>query len=171
MQIIAKPNVSNCFLNEHAELLISSYRYWTGKDLVNQALADKERYSALYNAPYAIVSHNTKDNPIFNYGNKTALRIFEMDWAEFTALASKMSAEPINQIDRDKLLARVSKYGFIDDYKGIRISSTGKRFMIESATVWNIVDEEKNYYGQAAVFYNWSEAIKQPSYTFSKKIF
>ena len=157
MQVIDKPSPENSYLAEHAERLISSYLHWTGKDLVKQVLSGENIYRALFNAQYGVVSHNTEDDPIFNYGNQTALSIFEMDWPEFTNLASRKSAEPVNRTEREQLIARVSKHGYIDDYRGVRVSSTGKRFMIEDATVWNIVDARGKYYGQAAVFYKWSE--------------
>ncbi len=34
-----------------------------------------------------------------------------------------------------ELLARVRKFGFIDDYSGVRVSSSGRRFIIEGCTV------------------------------------
>jgi len=157
MQIINAPSPENGYLNKHAELLISSYHRWTGKDLVKPEHSDGDKYRALFQASFAVVSHNKEDIPIFSYGNQTALSVFEMDWSEFTTLASKKSAEPLNQAERDQLLARVSKLGFIDDYRGVRISSTGRHFLIEDATVWNIVDARGEYYGQAAVFYKWSD--------------
>ncbi|RLA18461.1 MAG: MEKHLA domain-containing protein [Gammaproteobacteria bacterium] len=155
MQTFNKPNSENDYLARHAMLLIFSYHHWTGKNLLRQQ-SDQNSYRALYNAPYAIVSHNTDDDPVFNYANRTALSVFEMDWPEFTSLPSRKSAEPVVLAERERLMARVSKYGFIDDYRGVRISSTGKHFMIEDATVWNIVDARGKYYGQAAVFYKWS---------------
>ena len=156
MHNIHEPGPDNGYLGEHAELLISSYHRWTGKDLVTQEQSGEDIYRALFEAPYGVVSHNTDDDPIFNYGNKTALRLFEMTWPEFTNLASRKSAEPQNRAEREWLLARVTRHGFIDDYRGIRISSTGKRFTIEDATVWNLVDKKGLYCGQAAVFHRWS---------------
>lgn len=157
MQTISEPCQENSYLSEHAYLMISSYHRWTGKYLVQQEQSGEDIYRALFKAPYGVVSHNTEDDPIFNYGNQTALRLFEMDWSEFTNLASRKSAEPVNRAERERLIAHVTKHGFIDDYRGVRISSTGKRFMLEDATVWNITDERGVYYGQAAVFYRWSE--------------
>lgn len=149
------PGHKNDYFGEHAELLISSYYRLTGKDLVKKGLLGTEKYRALYDAPYAVVSHDTGDDPVFNYGNRTALSLFQMDWQEFTTLPSRKSAEPENRAERKRLLARVNQYGFIDDYCGIRISSTGIRFWIEDATVWNLVNEEGVYCGQAAVFHRW----------------
>ena len=152
-----EPSPENCYLGAHAQLLISSYRRCTGKDLVHQRQSGEDIHRTLFEAPFSVVSHNTEDDPIFNYGNQTALKLFEMDWLEFTKLASRKSAEPVNRGEREQLLARVTMHGFIEDYRGVRISSTGKRFMIEDATVWNIVDRNGLYCGQAAVFDRWSE--------------
>ena len=146
----------NGFLREHAELLISSYRRLTGKHLVNSRQCPEDRCRALYEAPYGVVSHDTSEDPVFNYANRTAQSLFEMDWQTFTRLPSRKSAEPVNRAERQRLLARGTKEGFIDDYQGVRISSTGRRFRIEDATVWNLVDENGVYRGQAAVFYRWS---------------
>ncbi len=157
MRRINEPGPENCYLGEHAELLISSYHRWTGKDLVKQEQSSEDIYRALFEAPYGVVAHNTEDDSIFNYGNRTALRVLEMEWLGFTNLASRKSAEPVNRVEREQFLARVTKHGFIDDYRGVRISSTGKRFRIEDATVWNIVDRKGLYCGQAAVFYRRSE--------------
>lgn len=151
-----EPGRKNDYLGEHAELLISSYHRLTGKDLVNKGLQGTEKYKALYDAPYAVVSHNTEDDPVFNYGNRTALSLFQMKWQEFTVLPSRKSAEPQNREERERLLARVTQHGFIDDYRGVRISSTGIRFWIEDATVWNLINEEGVYCGQAAVFDCWA---------------
>lgn len=157
MQTTTEPSPKNAYLSEHAELLISSYRRFTGRELVAKTGSPRERYRALYEAPYGVVSHGTEDDPVFNYGNLTALRLFEMDWVDFVALPSRESAEPGNRAERQRLLACVSEYGFVDDYRGVRIASTGRRFRIENTTVWNVVDRSNVYRGQAAVFYCWSE--------------
>lgn len=151
-----EPAQENNYLGKHAALLISTYRRLTGKDLVEKGLSGVEMFRALYDAPYAVVSHGIEGDPVFNYGNRTALRLFEMTWPEFIALPSRKSAEPENRDERERLLARVTRDGFIDDYRGIRISSTGLRFWIEDATVWNLIDAEGVYYGQAAVFERWT---------------
>lgn len=157
MQTMDKPSLENSYQGEHAERLIFSYHHWTGKDLVKQAKSCQERYRALFKASYGVVSHNTENNPIFNYGNLSALDVFEMNWTAFTQLASRKSAEQVNQVERERLMAQVCQRGFIDDYQGVRISSTNKRFLIGAATIWNVVDESGKYYGQAAVFFKCTE--------------
>jgi hypothetical protein len=107
---------------------------------------------ALWNAPFAIVAHGTEADPIFFYGNRYALQCFEMSFDEFARLPSRLSAEPLSQDSRQKLLDKVSRQGYIDNYSGMRIAKSGKRFMIVNCTVWNLTDERGNHHGQAAVF-------------------
>ena len=150
-----EPSLNNNFLAEHAKKLVDSFLFVTGKPLIDIA-ANRNIYQALYEAPFCLVSHNTDSDPIFNYANKAAQAAFEMRWDDFTRLPSRLSAEAITQEEREILLARVTKNGFIDNYQGVRISSTGKRFFIEDAIVWNIKDEHGRYHGQAAVLYKYS---------------
>lgn len=157
MSVFDEPCPENLYLGEHADLLISSYQHWTGKELVRQGSTAVDRYHAMYLAPYGVVSHDTQADPVFNYGNQTALRLFDMDWSAFTRLPSRKSAEPVNRAERDRLMQRVTREGYIDDYRGVRISSTGERFMLEDATVWNIIDNQGVYHGQAAVFFRWTK--------------
>jgi hypothetical protein len=78
-----------------------------------------------------------------------------MTWGELIRTASRLTAEPVHRSERARLLAAVSGKGFIDDYSGIRISKTGRRFVIERATVWNLIDDLGAPYGQAATFSEW----------------
>ena len=91
-------------------------------------------------------------NPVFNYGNVCAQQLFGMDWHEFTQLPSRLSAEPLAREERARLLARVTQHGYVDDYAGVRIAKDGTRFMIRNATVWNLMDQDGRYCGQAARF-------------------
>jgi len=149
------PDSNRIFLTSHIDLLLKSYKKWTGKELADINGEPGQIAEHIFNAPFALVSHSTQDDPVFNYGNKKALELFELDWGEFTKLHSRKSAEPVNREERERLLKRVTENGFIDDYRGIRISSSGRRFEIRDATVWNVVDEEGIYKGQAAFFDKW----------------
>lgn len=66
-----------------------------------------------------------------------------------------MTAEPVNRATRAKMLEQASKQGYIDNYRGIRISSTGQRFAIAGAIIWNLTDEWGRNCGQAATFSDW----------------
>jgi hypothetical protein len=103
-----------------------------------------------------LVSHGTQADPVLNYGNATALALWEMSWAEFTQTPSRLTAEAPNREERARLLAAVTAHGFIDDYSGVRISKNGRRFRISQATVWNLLTENGLPCGQAASFNSWT---------------
>ena len=151
----AEPSAANAFMAEHAALLSGSLHRWSGAFLPGAEKVDAAVAQAIFTAPFALVSHGVETDPVFNYGNRTALELFEMGWADFVALPSRCSAEPVDRAERAQLMERVSDQGFIDDYAGVRVSSRGRRFYIERATVWNLVDEQGSYRGQAALFDRW----------------
>ncbi len=149
------PSKENNYLSEHAELIRYSYRHWLLTELMLESSSEGGFAKRLFEADFAMVTHNTKSEPIFTYGNQKALELFEFDWQDFTCLPSKYSAEPVNQAERERLLAVVTKNGYIDHYEGIRLSKTGKRFVIKNAIVWNLIDQHQVYQGQAACFTQW----------------
>lgn len=136
-------------------MLRTSYQQCTGKVLIDPAIGDVEAVEALDLAPFALLSHGTGADPVFNYGNRRALLLFELSWEQLTRLPSRLSAEPMLQAERALLLARVAQHGYIDDYTGVRISSSGQRFLIRNATVWNVLDDTGQPYGQAALLPQW----------------
>ena len=109
----------------------------------------------VFHAPFVLVAHGTEADPVLNYGNAAALELWAMSWDEFTRTPSRLTAEAPNREERARLLNAVTTLGFIDDYSGIRISKTGRRFRIAQATVWNLLDERGAYAGQAAMFSHW----------------
>lgn len=145
------------------QLIASSYFRLTGRSLLPASGASTSAVSAsdgnlaeaLWSAPYAILAHGTEDDPLFFYANRQALTLFELTPQQLMTMPSRFSAEPVKREERAALLARVTQNGFIDDYSGIRISSSGKRFRIQQATVWNLLDEEGVNHGQAATFAHW----------------
>ncbi|MFK0573208.1 MEKHLA domain-containing protein [Endozoicomonas sp.] len=139
----------------HGELVYQSFATLTGKALLPQ-VPGQEIISAIDQAPFALVSHGIGDDPIFNYGNQVALTLFEMEWEDFIALPSRKSAEPLKRDERQRLLQEVSAKGYIDHYSGVRISSTGQRFTINNAIVWNLIDKDGSLHGQAAMFPRWT---------------
>lgn len=142
-------------LRSHVTLLCDSCHYWLGKPLLDEKVRETDAVTALALAPFAVVSHDTAPDPMFNYANQLALSLFEMDWAEFTSLPSRVSAEPMNQAKRSSLLERVAQQGFIENYAGVRIAKSGRRFMIEKTTIWNLIDHAGEYRGQAAMILEW----------------
>jgi hypothetical protein len=140
---------------DHVALLCSSFEKLIGKELVPSNLSTVEAAHFLFDAPFAVISHNSDADPLFNYANRKAMQLFEMVWPEMIGLPSRMSVEPANRDERARLLQRVTDRGYIDNYSGIRISSSGRRFKISDATVWNLTNEQGEYAGQAAMFDRW----------------
>ncbi len=140
---------------DHVEILLRSFRHWTGRNFITPTASPEETARLLFLAPFAVLSHGIEEDPIFNYGNAVALELFELSWEEFTCLHSKQSAEQENREQRAQVLARVSRDGYIDDYRGIRISSSGRRFEIQDAMIWNLLDADGAHYGQAARINKW----------------
>ena len=137
------------------QLMASSLKHWTGRDLLPGLFNPAGLAKNIFHAPFVLVAHGTEADPVLNYGNAAALALWEMSWDELTRTPSRLTAEAPNREERARLLAAVTANGFIDDYSGIRISKTGRRFRIAQATVWNLLDERGTYAGQAAMFSRW----------------
>ena len=150
-----EPTESNQHQAKSAELIVESHARLLRRDL----LPDLEDYSRiaieLYLAPFVVLAHDTAADPVFFYANRRAQELFEMTWAQMVTLPSRHSAQPLAQAERQHLLEQVAHEGFIDDYTGVRISATGRRFLIERATVWNLSGPAGNVVGQAATFGHW----------------
>jgi hypothetical protein len=151
--LLAEPTTTNHFHREHAALLIASYRHFTGHDLLPSAADFAQQ---LYRAPFVVLSHDTAPDPRFTYANLAAQRLFEMPWEKIVGLPSRYSAEAPAREERERLLARVAAHGYIDDYCGVRVAASGKRFAVKNATVWNVVDAAGRVLGQAACFGEWT---------------
>jgi len=149
------PGPDNHYLSEHIELLRSSLRRLTGRDLVAADLCPARAAERIYHAPFAVLSHDAADDPVLTYANRCALELFELSWEQLVRTPSRLTAEAPQREERARLLARVSAKGYVDDYAGVRVSRTGRRFRIEAATVWNLLDGMGNRCGQAATFSRW----------------
>jgi hypothetical protein len=137
------------------QIVARSLKHWTGRELLPGNFSPAELAEKIFHAPFVLVSHGTEADPVLNYGNAAALALWEMSLAELTRTPSRLTAEAPNREERARLLAAVTQRGFIDDYSGIRISKTGRRFKIFRATVWNLISETGQPGGQAAMFAQW----------------
>lgn len=144
------------FVIEWTQLLLNSYHHWLNQDLIVRQGNSQEQSRHLFESSLVVVSHGMQEDPILNYGNRVALALWEMTWEDLTRTPSRLTAEPLNREERAQMLQRASQHGFIDDYRGIRISNTGKRFTVEGAIVWNVVDSSGRQLGQAATFSRWT---------------
>ncbi len=141
---------------EHSQILLNSYARLVGEELLSRNGDEQAQAERLFNAPFVVVSHGTQADPLLNYANQTALDLWKVDVPTLLTMPSRTTAEPMHRDERARLLERTTRDGFVDDYRGIRISSTGQRFLIERATVWNLLDKNDRHVGQAATFSEWN---------------
>jgi hypothetical protein len=124
-------------------LVLSSHQRFVGRPLLLRSPGESDEALArrLYTAPFGLLSHDDQADPCFSYANLVAQQHFERSWNE--------------RAERDRFLARVATHGYVDDYAGIRVARSGRRFRILRATVWNLVDAAGRRVGQAAAIPAW----------------
>ena len=138
------------------QLLLDAFARLLRRELIPRDGSLADQAERLFRAPFVVVSHGTEDDPVLNYGNAAALSLWEMTPEELRRTPSRLTAEPVHRDERARLLERTRRDGYVDDYAGIRISKTGKRFRIEQAIVWNLTDAAGVHHGQAATFDRWT---------------
>jgi len=138
------------------QYLLDSYARLVKQELIIREGISQEQAERLFKSPFVVASHGLQDDPILNYGNQAALDLWEMDWEQFIQTPSRLTAEPVNREERARMLEQAKTHGYIANYRGVRISRSGKRFLVERATVWNIQKPDGTPLGQAATFSNWT---------------
>lgn len=149
------PQAVNNYLFQHVALMVNSYSTLLNKPFIESKSSLEDLAKEIFHAPFVLVSHGNEADPVFNYANLKGLELFEFSWEEFTRLPSRLSAEAVHQAERIRLLDEVNCKGYIDDYQGVRIAKSGRRFIIKQATVWNLIDQNDQFSGQAACFNDW----------------
>ncbi len=139
----------------HLEIIKYSSTLLTRRDL--PLSSNDNLITAFDKCSFPIASHDNSSEPLFNYANRAALNLFKMTSKQMIGLPSKDSALPIDQDERSLILEQVIKYGFIEHYQGKRVASDQSIFHIQDATVWNLLDHEKKYYGQAVIIFKTSD--------------
>ncbi len=139
----------------HSLRLVKSYQHWTGERLAVETPSPAEIAHELFHASFILLSHGTEDDPVLNYGNQSALGLWETTWSELICMPSRLTAEPTERQSRAQLLNQAAQQHYIQNYQGIRISTTGRRFRISNAEIWDIWDEQGQKCGQAAKFSQW----------------
>ena len=147
----------------HSLTLIDSFKRATGRTLLPPGLSISDAPRALFEAPFVVVSHGTEADPVCNYGNAAALALWGLDWEAFTQLPSRKSAADVAdvQAERAEALKKAAAAGAVDGgYTGVRVTSAGRRFRLENATLWGVSTpkgeglegEQGKGLGQAATF-------------------
>ena len=137
--------------------MLDSYHHLQGHQFMQRAGTEVQQAENLYNASSVVVAHSTHTDPVLNYSNAASLKPWKISIPTLLANPSRMTAEAVHCDDRDKLLARTTRSGYVDEYCGIRIATDGQRFLIDHAIVWNLSDSRGTYVGQAATFKHWTD--------------
>ncbi len=149
-----KPPPSGALDPAFLKLLTDSYARTVGEPLIG---ADQGPGWLYNDAPFAVLAHSAAADPVFVYANRMAQRCFEYGWDEFITIPSRLSAEAPDREERQSLLDAVARNGFIDNYRGLRIAKSGRRFWIEGGIVWELTDDNGQRRGQAALFTSWTD--------------
>ena len=147
---------TNPAVMEWSQLLLNNFRHWTGRELLERVGDPAYQAHALFLSPFVVVSHGIEEDPLINYGNQVALELWEMTWEDLTRTPSRLTAEPTNRAEREWMLEQARARGYLDTYQGVRVTSTGRRFLVENALIWNVLDAERQRIGQAATFMYWT---------------
>lgn len=120
-------------LQEYLDLLKKSYRKFYGENLDDDLYESRSVIASHTNIKNLIsdwprscevLERENHANPVFVFANRRAQELWEMDWQEF-----------------------------INNYLGVRVSQSGKRFLIKSARVWQVLAEDGlGALGQAVCF-------------------
>lgn len=145
-------------LAELSILILASYQRLIGRALLPRNVTHEDRVRWMYeDAPFCVLAHNTKADPLFIYANRAAQRCFEYSWDEFLRVPSRFSAEAPDMFERQQLLDAVTRDGFAVGYRGLRVAKSGRRFWIEEGIVWQLRDASGLVHGQAATFPRWRD--------------
>lgn len=141
-------------LVRHAALIASEHRRLVGHDLVppGDALAVAD---ALYRLPAIVLAHDAGEDPRFTYGNDAAQRVMGYPWERLVGLPSRLSAPPEGRDVRQRLLDAGRGAGVATARDLLRVTSAGRRFVIEEVTLWNLHDAQGARVGQAATYARW----------------
>lgn len=160
----------------HVQLLDQSLRRWTGRGIMDRipnsiTSGDDDLDSILTSSRYALYSHGVLtpdmiDGAVTNFGNFAALSAFGLTWKQFVQIPCCRMAPPgfhqnnLGQtLEQLELAAQTQpeekNQQVIERYSGLR-SALGEEqqttFRIRNAAIWNVVDNEGKYYGQATFF-------------------
>lgn len=128
------------------------------KKLCGESLLDRmdnvDTVSAVHSCQrFAVLSHGTQDDPVYNYFNLGALLTFQWPEDEVYQLPSRYSA-PDGAIRSDRSVLMQSVVD--DDVRtiplAVRQTKSGDQFEIHDLILWNVFDGEGNRVGQTALF-------------------
>lgn len=136
---------------DRATVILDSYRRLLGRDLFDRtgdAAADARHLDAL---PIAVLAHDTATPPVLDWVNRAAAAAFDAAPADLVGRPSAATAPPDAAADRRQLFISLRERGVVTGYSGVRVSLTGRRFVITDVTVCELRDRDGRAAGHAAI--------------------
>lgn len=143
-------------------LLVESYFRKTGRPLFDQEVEIQNVAQLLWEAPFALMSHDASEDPKVTYANRAGLALFEAEWDEMIGVKSKNTAREEGAVnhreERAAMLKEALANGYVDSYTGVRQTIKGdKEFRILDATIFSIESPGGDAVGQGAVLRLWEK--------------
>ena len=109
----------------------------------------------LFACGFPVLAHGTEQDPSLSYANAAALLLWDSHWDGLIGMPSRLTAPDSERAERSSALGQAKRLDAVQNYRGIRISRKGRRFMINKARIWTLWDAEERVCGQAAWFSDW----------------
>jgi PAS domain-containing protein len=134
-----------------ATLVLESFRRLLGRELITRSGNAAEDARRLFDLPIAVLAHDTSPAPLLDWANQAAARAFEATPESLLGRPSAATAPADALADRGKLFEALARDNFVIGYSGVRVSLTGRRFIIDDVTVFEVTDAAGRPAGHAAV--------------------
>ncbi len=131
--------------------ILDSYRRLLGHDLIERSGDAAEDARRLFDLPLGVLAHDTSPAPLLDWANLAAARAFDSTPESLLGRPSAATAPADAVADRRALFDVLARQGFVTGYSGVRVSLTGRRFMIDDVTVLEVTDATGRPAGHAAV--------------------
>ena len=141
-----------------AQTIERSHQRAFGRGLLpGHACADqiRTRAQSLFSASDPVLAHNGSEDPTLVYANAAALLLWRRDWNAMVGMPSRLTAPQQERAERAQALVSAQTMDAFQGYRGIRIDSEGRRFVIDNARIWTLWDARGERCGQAASFARW----------------
>ena len=141
-----------------AAMLLQSHQRAFSRPLIASAQPGQSKRllcQNLFACGFPVLAHSTEQDPALSYANAAALQLWETRWDELIGMPSRLTAPDSERAERSNALGQAQRLDAVQNYRGIRISCKGRRFMINKARIWTLWDAEEQVCGQAACFSDW----------------
>lgn len=138
------------FITRACEIL-DSYRRLLRRNLIEHSGDAAEDTRRLFDLPLAVLAHDTAPQPLLDWANRAAALAFDATPESLLGHPSAATAPADAVADRRALFDVLARQAFVTGYSGVRISLTGRRFVIDDVTVLEVTDAAGRPAGHAAV--------------------